>query len=71
MTMCSVLGAGDWRIWILSAVQKEHAPMGQADLSRAGPVSAAHQPGMGDGVVRRAEWPVTDQWRVAGQHPSG
>ena len=45
-------------------VQEEHAAVRQADLARPRPVPAAHQPGVGDGVVRRAEGPLADQRRA-------
>ena len=42
-------------------VQEQHAAVRQGDLARVGLVAAPHQPGMADGVVRRAERPVADQ----------
>ena len=49
-------------------VQEEHAAVRQADLAGPRPLPAADQPGVRDGVVRRAEGPVADQRDVAGQH---
>ena len=43
-------------------VQEEHTAMRQADLARSRPMSAAHQPGIGDGVVRRGN----GRWRMSG-----
>ena len=39
----------------------EHPAVRQRDLARMRPVTAAHQPGVTDGVVRGAERPVLDQ----------
>ena len=41
--------------------------MGQADLAGAGPAPAAHQPGMADGVVGRAEGARAHQRLAVGQ----
>jgi hypothetical protein len=48
-------------------VQKEHAPVGQRDLARAGYPAAAHQPRKADRVMRRTEGPVADEGRIARQ----
>ena len=41
--------------------------MSQRHLAWMGQVAAAHQPGMADGMVRRAEGPVADQRDVRGE----
>ena len=48
-------------------VLKEHAAVRQADLAGLGPVAAAHQTGVADGVVRGAEGAGGDQWRFGGK----
>ena len=48
-------------------VQKEHAPVRHADLPWPRPATAAHQPGMADGVVRRPEGSGADQRLAVGE----
>jgi Right handed beta helix region len=45
-------------------VQEQHAAVCQRYLARVGPVAAAHQSGVADGVVRGTEGAVLDQWHV-------
>jgi hypothetical protein len=50
-------------------VQKEHPPVGQADLAGAGPRAAADQPGVADRMVGRAEGAMPDEGGIGGQQP--
>jgi len=49
-------------------VQEEYASMAKRNLPRARLPAAAHQSRMRDGVMRRPERPLPDQWRVRWQH---
>ena len=48
-------------------IEEEDAAVAEADLARLGKMPAAHQPGVGDGVVGRAERALPDQRRIRGQ----
>ncbi len=49
-------------------VQEQDPAMGQTDLPRLRPASPAHQAGVADGVMRRAERPMAHQGRLRRQH---
>ena len=53
-------------------IQKQHAVMRQADLSRPGMGAAAHQRRHGQGMMRRPEWRLpSGRLRMAGQRRHG
>jgi hypothetical protein len=47
-------------------LQEEHAAVGQGDFAGMGLVVAAHQPGVGDGVMRGAERTAAHQRHIGG-----